>query len=250
MLQTFGLTRRFGSFTAVDGLDIAIAPGTILGFVGPNGAGKTSTIRMLTGESRPTAGSVTYEGQPIDADPIGYRRRIGIVSAEPFAYDYLTGREFLHFVADIRNLPPAEAEAVIDENIDRFELADRIDSLVGTWSTGMRRKLAIIAALMHRPTLLFLDEPTNGLDPVAVVRFRDLLLALRSAGTAIFLTTHILEVVERIADTIMVVRSGRIVAQGRLADLRTRFGRPDDAAVCDLETILMATESQSTRNDP
>ncbi|HAE38540.1 MAG TPA: hypothetical protein DCG57_07865 [Candidatus Riflebacteria bacterium] len=226
MLIVQKLTKRFGTFTAVDQISFTIEPGMVYGFLGPNGAGKTTTIRMLTLESRPTSGIATFRGTPLFDNPIEYKRLFGTVSAEPFLYDHLTGREFLEFVADLRSLS-ASARASISDLLDRFEIREAADRLVAGYSSGMRRKISLIAGLLHDPPLLFLDEPTNSLDAVCVRRLKDLLLERKRAGVTIFLTTHILEVVEKLADRVGIIARGRLVAEGPLEKVISGAGSGD-----------------------
>lgn len=219
MLIAECLGKRFGTLVAVDDISLTIPPGTIYGFVGPNGAGKTTTIRMLTLGSRPSSGVIRFRDREVTADPLWYKRHFGYAPAEPFLHDLMTGREFLNFVADLREMP-LDGRGAIDRLLETFEITADADRLIAGYSTGMKRKIGLMTALLHEPDLLFLDEPTNGLDAVSVHRLKDLLHERRSRGATIFLTTHILEVVEKLADRIGIIHRGRSVAEGTLEDLR------------------------------
>jgi ABC-2 type transport system ATP-binding protein len=220
MLTVNHLTKKFGDVPAVNGISFRLEAGSIYGFLGPNGAGKTTTIKILTLASKPTSGEILFRDTSILADPIPFKRSFGYVSATPFLYDHLTGREFLNFVADMRGLPLTERTA-IDHYLDLFELTADSGRLISGYSSGMRKKVSIIAALMHRPDLLFLDEPTTNLDAISVKHLRDLLLARKREGAAIFLTTHILEIAEKLSDRILIIGKGRIVAEGSVEEIRS-----------------------------
>jgi ABC-2 type transport system ATP-binding protein len=219
-VQTSGLTRDFGSFRAVDGIDLVVPAGSFYGFLGPNGAGKSTTIKCLTGLLRPTAGSITILGTNPLADPVSVKRRIGVVPEDLALFDRLTAQETLTFVAQIHGIDAATAKHRSSDLLDLMDLKSAGSTLVTDFSHGMRKKLSLAAALLPAPKLLFLDEPFEGIDAVASRQIKDLLLSFVSRGGTIFLTSHILEIVERLSTHIGVIANGRIVAQGRIEEVR------------------------------
>ncbi len=223
-VETRGLTRDFGDVRAVDGVDLAVPAGSFYGFLGPNGAGKSTTIKCLTGLLQPTAGTVRILGIDPAADPVAVKRRIGVVPEDLALFDRLTAPETLAFIATVHGIDHGTAARRTAELLELMELADRPNTLVTDFSHGMRKKLALAAALLPAPRLLFLDEPFEGIDAVASRQIRELLLAFVSRGGTIFLTSHILEIVERLSSHIGVIVRGRLVAQGALAELRDAGG--------------------------
>src|SRR5687768_12420773 len=219
-VETRGLTRDFGSFRAVDGIDLAVPSGSFYGFLGPNGAGKSTTIKCLTGLLKPGGGSMRILGIDPLADPVAVKRRIGVVPEDLALFDRLTGEETLMFVAQIHGIDGATARARSSDLLDLMDLKTTGTTLVTDFSHGMRKKLSLAAALLPAPKLLFLDEPFEGIDAVASRQIKDLLLSFVSRGGTIFLTSHILEIVERLSTHIGVIAKGRMVAQGRIEDLR------------------------------
>lgn len=216
-----GLTRRFGDEVAVDGLDLEIPRGTVYGFLGPNGAGKTTTIGMLTTLLRPTAGSARVAGHPVDrrADVTPH---VGYLPETPPVYDELTGREQLEYVAGLRDVPEPEAADRIGALLGRFDLAEAADKRIGAYSKGMQQKTALVQAVLHDPDVLFLDEPTSGLDPRAARTVRDVVAEVAAGDATVFLSTHVLPVVEELADVIGVMVEGELVAEGSPAELTRR----------------------------
>lgn len=210
MIELDGVTRNFGQKTAVDGLSLSIPPGELFAFLGPNGAGKTTTIKMLTGLLRPTSGTVRICGHNIADDARRVARLLGYVPDEPVPYGKLSGREFLEFVAQIREMPAAEIAALIERETHSLQLGDFLDSLIETYSHGMRQRLCLASALLHDPSVLVIDEPTVGLDPRSVRMVKDLLRDRAAAGTTVFISTHILPIAEEIADRIGIVDRGRL----------------------------------------
>jgi len=217
VVETSGLTKRFGDFTALDALDLTLAQGEVLGFLGPNGAGKTTTIRLLLGLIRPSAGSAKVFGLDAWAEPVPIHRRLGFVSADPPLWPQLTARETLELLA---NLHGSVDEAYRDELVERFDLDLDLDKKVRAFSTGNRQKVALIAAFMTRPDLLVLDEPTTGLDPLRKVVFRECLVEAKARGQTIFLSSHLLGEVEESADRVGLLRRGKLVETGTLAQMR------------------------------
>ena len=214
-VRTEGLTKRYDDTLALDGLDLVVEPGEVYGYLGPNGAGKTTTIRLLLGLLRPTAGRAELFGVDAWHDPVTAHRRLGYVSAEPSLWPGLTGAETLEFLARVRG---GDDAAYRDELIERFELDP--DKKVRALSHGNRQKVQLIAALASRAELLILDEPTGGLDPLMEMVFRKTVHEAKARGQTVFLSSHILSEVEAVCDRVGILRHGRLVDQGRLADLR------------------------------
>ncbi len=221
-IQTDGLTRRFGAQLAVDGVDLRVPRGSFYGFLGENGAGKSTTISMLTGVLAATSGSMAVLGLRPGPGAAGdeLKRRIGVVPDGLLLFDRLTGREHLVFVARLYGLPRAEAGRRAGELLEAMELAQDARKLIADYSFGMRKKLALAAALIHGPELLFLDEPFEGIDAVAKASLTALLADLvRRRRLTVFLTSHVLEVVERLCDQVGIIHRGRLIAQGALAEV-------------------------------
>jgi len=219
-IATRGLTRRFGDFTAVAGIDLVVPPGGFYGFLGPNGAGKSTTIRCLTGLLRPTAGEVRILGLDLAAEPLEIKRRVGVVPEDLALFDRLTGVETLGFVGQIHGLDRPTIRRRASELLELMDLLSAGDALVADYSHGMRKKLALAVALLPGPRLLFLDEPFEGIDAVASREIKDLLREFARKGGTVFLTSHILEIVERLCDRVGVIVRGKLVAQGSLDELR------------------------------
>lgn len=223
-VQTTGLTRTFGNFRAVDGIDLAVPSGSFYGFLGPNGAGKSTTIKCLTGLLRPTSGSMVILGIDPLADAVSVKRRIGVVPEDLALFDRLTAEETLTFVAQVHGIDSATAKQRSADLLDVMDLKSAGTTLVTDFSHGMRKKLSLAAALLPAPKLLFLDEPFEGIDAVASRQIKDLLLSFVGRGGTIFLTSHILEIVERLSTHIGVIAHGKMVAQGRIDELRSGAG--------------------------
>jgi ABC-2 type transport system ATP-binding protein len=223
-VETHGLTRDFGSFRAVDGIDVAVPAGSFYGFLGPNGAGKSTTITCLTGLLRPTSGAMKILGMDPSADSVAVKQRIGVVPEDLALFDRLTGEETLMFVAQVHGLDAKTAKSRSGDLLELMDLKGAGTTLVTDYSHGMRKKLSLAAALLPAPRLLFLDEPFEGIDAVASRQIKDLLLSFVSRGGTIFLTSHILEIVERLSTHIGVIAKGRLIAQGSIADLRAGGG--------------------------
>ena len=216
-IETEALTRRFGAQLAVDGIDLRVPRGSFYGFLGENGAGKSTTISMLTGVLAPTSGAMRVLGRAPDRES---KRRIGVVPDGLLLFDRLTGREHLIFVARLYGLSRAEAGGRADELLAAMELAGEARKLIADYSFGMRKKLALAAALIHGPALLFLDEPFEGVDAVAKAALTSLLADLvRRRALTVFITSHVLEVVERLCDRVGVIHRGRLIAQGTLSEV-------------------------------
>jgi ABC-2 type transport system ATP-binding protein len=220
-IETHGLTRDFGGFRAVDGIDLLVPAGSFYGFLGPNGAGKSTTIKCLTGLLRPSAGSMRILGTDPLAEPVAVKRRIGVVPEDLALFDRLTAAETLDFVAQVHGIDAATARTRAADLLGLMDLKDAGNTLVVDFSHGMRKKLSLAAALLPAPRLLFLDEPFEGIDAVASRQIKDLLHGFVARGGTIFLTSHILEIVEKLSTHIGVIARGRIVAQGPIDDLRS-----------------------------
>ncbi|NOT33336.1 MAG: ABC transporter ATP-binding protein [Candidatus Eisenbacteria bacterium] len=215
-----GLVRRFGKFTAVDGVSLEVRAGEIVGFLGPNGAGKTTSLRMAAGLLAPDAGEVEIAGHSLERSPLEARARIGFVPDRAYLYERLTGYEFLEFVAALYQVPADLATRRGAAILERFEMREAAHDPTETYSHGMRQKLAVTAALLHEPMLLLLDEPLNGLDPLAARSLKDLLREHAARGGGILVSTHLLDVVERLCDRVVILHHGRVVAAATLDELR------------------------------
>lgn len=233
-VETHGLTRDFGSLRAVDGIDLAVPAGSFYGFLGPNGAGKSTTIKCLTGLLRPSSGTMRILGTDPLADPVAVKRRIGVVPEDLALFDRLTAEETLDFVAQVHGLDSATTKHRSSGLLELMDLNEAATTLVTDFSHGMRKKLSLAAALLPAPRLLFLDEPFEGIDAVASRQIKDLLLSFVGRGGTIFLTSHILEIVERLCTHIGVIARGRMVAQGAIAELRDGTGKSLEGLFIDL----------------
>lgn len=227
------LTCRYGDHLAVKDLNLTVPPGEIYGFLGPNGAGKSSAIKMLVGLLRPASGTAAIDGHDIATDAVAAKTAFGYVPDRAILYERLTGREFLHFVSQLRGIPLLEASSRIHDLFELLDLTDDADILCRTYSFGMKRKLAIAAALVHRPAVLILDEPMNGLDPRSARRLKDLLGRLADEGTAILLSTHDLGVAESLCHRIGILHQGQLIVEGTADEIR-RTG-----AASDLEEVFL-----------
>src|SRR5260370_32602919 len=223
------LRKIYGSTAAVDGLSLSVARGSFFVFVGPNGAGKSTTIRMLTGLIPPTSGSIALLGMPMPDQEIEIKKRIGLVPDESLLFDRLTGAEFLEFVGRMYGLSRPVAQQRAGELLGLFQLADQRRKLIAEYSKGMRKRVAMAASLIHRPELFLMDEPFEGVDAVGARLMKDILLDQVRQGATIFLTSHVLEVVERLSDRAPLIHQGRIVREGAMPGSRPGTGPPDDA---------------------
>ena len=205
-IELSGMQKRYGAVEAVRGVDFRVEPGELVGLIGPNGAGKTTTLKVLTGQLLPTAGSVRLAGVDVIADPSEARKKLGYVPEEPALYDYLSAREFLEFVVSVRG------EGDIEEALEISGLGCDAERLIREYSQGMRRKTALAAALVSRPPVLVLDEALNGLDPPSAARVKQALRDRCDEGAAVLLSTHVLETVEKVADRVVMLVGGRVVA--------------------------------------
>jgi ABC-2 type transport system ATP-binding protein len=237
-----GLTKVFRGRPAVDGITFRVARGRFFGFLGPNGAGKSTTIKMLTGMLRPTAGEVEIEGRRVADDLIGVKSVIGVLPEELPLYERLSGEEYLHFAGRMYGLPREEARRRSGELLEFLSLTEDRGKLIVDYSQGMRKKVALAAALIHSPRVLFLDEPLNGIDPVSGRVVTDLLRRLAQKGVTLFFTSHVLDVVERLCDEVAIIDRGRIVAQGTLDEIRVQREVGQDATLEDVFLKLIAAD--------
>ena len=220
MIRLTALTKRYGKFTAVDGISLEVQRGELFGLLGPNGAGKTTTMRMIAGILQPTSGSVLVSGVDMLARPLEAKAHIGFIPDRPFVYDKLTGGEFLRFAAALYGQDGAGVERRIDELLDIFDLTAWKHELTEAYSHGMRQKLIICGALVHRPELIIVDEPMVGLDPKSARLLKDLFRQFVDRGGTVLMSTHTLEVAEVMCDRIAIVFKGKIAANGTMAELR------------------------------
>src|ERR1700723_3351156 len=217
---TQALTRRFGELIAVDGIDLRVAPGQFFGFLGPNGAGKSTTIKMLTGLLAPSSGRIEILGLDLNAHPVEVKRQIGVVPEGMALFGRLPGAEFLSFAGRMYGLDRLTAAQRAAELLDFMQLADQPKKLITDYSHGTKKKLALAAAVIHGPKVLFLDEPFEGVDAIAAGTLNTMLAKMTARGATIFLTSHVLEIVERLCTHIAIIHHGRLVAQGSLEELR------------------------------
>jgi ABC-2 type transport system ATP-binding protein len=219
-IELKNLTKKYGSLIAVNNLNLEVENGEIFGFLGPNGAGKTTTIKLLTGLLKPTSGTAKILGFDIQANPIEAKSNIGLIPDEPNIYEKLTGREFLRLMGNIFKIENTVIEKKIVELLKIFDLQDRADELIQVYSHGMKQKIAIAGALIHSPKIIIFDEPTIGLDPKSARTIKDILKYRAESGDCIFMSTHILEIAERMCDRIGIINNGNLIAIGNMDELR------------------------------
>lgn len=214
MIKLENVTKKFGSFTAVDNLSLAVAPGEFFGFLGPNGAGKTTTIKMITGLFTPSSGTISIYGHDTVQDPIEAKKVTAYVPDQPFLYDKLTGREFLYFIAGLYDIRRNGIDSAIDRLIEHFEIEEWIDRRTEEYSQGMRQRTTIASAILHDPKVIIIDEPMIGLDPKSAKIVRDTLKTLAAKGVTIFMSTHSLNVAEELCDRIGIINHGKLAFLG------------------------------------
>ena len=219
-VETSNLVRQFGDFVAVDNLNLTLRRGSFFGFLGPNGAGKSTTIKMLTGLLAPTSGNIRVLGRDIAEEPLEVKRRIGVVPEDLNLFERLTGAEMLAFTGRMYGLGKREIAERSPELLDLMQLRDEPKKLIVEYSHGMKKKLSLACALIHRPEILFLDEPFEGVDAIASRTLKDLLSRLTARGLTVFLTSHVLEIVERLCSDIAIISQGKLLAAGSLDELR------------------------------
>ncbi len=234
MIQTSNLTRKFGDLFAVNELNLEVKAGELFGFLGPNGAGKTTTIRLLIGLLQPTAGTAVVAGNDVQREPLAVKQAVGYLAEVPYLYGKLTGREFLRFVGGLYGLTDEESDARAERLLALFELVEKGDQLIESYSHGMRQKIALSGALLHEPRVLLLDEPLSGLDPYSARRTKEVLRELCRRGVTVFLSTHILEIAERMCDRVGILDRGHLIAVGTMDELRVQARSSDSATLEDL----------------
>ena len=238
------LEKRFGGLRAVRNLSLHVNPGEIVSLLGPNGAGKTTTIRMLIGILRPSAGTACVAGYDCFSQRPEVMQHTGYLPDEPVFYDYLTGHEILNFVREMHGLDPVPARKRLQDLVERLDLSDALYDYTVNYSKGMRKKFALVCALLHEPDVLILDEPTNGLDPFATRAVHDILNERVSAGASVLFSTHLLDQAERLSDRVAIVYKGELAAVGQIDELRRRL-RTDGS----LEQVFFAAVGDSP-NEP
>ena len=241
-IVTEKLTRRFGGLTAVDGVDMHVAAGQFFGFLGPNGAGKSTTIKMLTGLLAPSAGRMQLLGLDFSSHAVEVKRQIGVVPEGMGLFERLNGAEYLKFVGQMYGLDRNTTRRRAEELLEFMQLADRPKTLIADYSHGMQKKLALAAAVIHGPRILFLDEPFEGVDALAAGALKALLGRMTERGVTIFLTSHVMEIVERLCSHVAIIHKGRLVAQGSMEELRR--GVPGEAGTQTLEAIFLSIVGQ------
>jgi ABC-2 type transport system ATP-binding protein len=234
MIQADNLWRQYGSHVALHGLNLKVGPGEILGFLGPNGAGKSTTVKILTGMFKPVRGRAIVAGFDVERDPLEVKKRIGYVPESAALYESLSAREYLDLIGSLYHLPPESTRGRIEELLGRLGLSQAIDQRLGEFSKGMKQKVLIIAALLHRPEVLFLDEPLTGLDASAALVIKELIRGLAAQGRTIFFCSHVLEVVERVCTRIVIINQGKLIADG------TAQAIAESAGVTTLEAAFVA----------
>ena len=233
LIETRNLFKRYGDKVAVKDVSFNVQAGEIFGFLGPNGAGKTTTIKMIVGLLQPSSGSVKVDGFNVQSQPLQAKAASGYVPDTPNLYAKLTGRELLRFVGDLYNLDRKQVAHRIDELLRTFELAAVAEDTIDSYSHGMQQKISLAAALVHDPRVLVLDEPTVGLDPRSARLIKDILRQMADRGSAIFLSTHILEIAERMCDRIGIINKGELVAIGTMDELRN-LGKSGETSLEDI----------------
>ncbi len=233
LVSVVGLGKTFSGAVALDGLDFELHAGEVVGLLGPNGAGKTTTLKLLLGLLRPSQGHARILGLDCTHDSQRVKERIGFTADEPQFYDFLTGRETLDFVISVRGLDPVAAWAALAETVEVLDFVSQLAELTASYSHGMKKKLSLLCALLHRPRVLLLDEPTNGLDPTTALRVRELLRREADAGAAVLLSTHMLDMADRMCDRILVLDRGRKIAAGTSDEVRAQAGVAADATLED-----------------
>lgn len=238
MIEVFGLTKCYGTFTAVHDLSFTVQPGEVMGLVGPNGAGKTTTLRCATGIIPATAGELKVAGISLAADPVGAKRRLAFFPDEPRLFDHLTVRQHLAFAAKIYQVPAHEplAAALLEE----LEIADKADQLPGELSRGMKQKLVIACGLIHSPQVMYFDEPLTGLDPLGIRRMKNTIRRLAREGAAIILSSHLLSLLEEVCSHVLIMKQGRLVTLGTLPEVVTQFSNGETGVSLE-EVFIRAT---------
>jgi ABC-2 type transport system ATP-binding protein len=230
-----GVTKRYNEIVAVNNMNLSINMGEIFALLGPNGSGKSTTLKMLVGLVQPTAGAINVLGTDVQKDPVTVKQHVGYVPESPNIYEFLTGIEYLDFIADIYSVPPAEKQQRIIEYLKALQLEGREGDMINSYSDGMKKKISLISAFLHKPKLLILDEPLNALDPRSARIVKDLLHELKTQGVTAILSTHVLEIAEALCDRIAIMYQGSILALGTMEELRGRASMPNSG----LEDIFL-----------
>lgn len=236
MLTIDHLTKTYGEKKAVDDLSLHIAPGEIYGFIGHNGAGKTTTLKACAGILLPDAGEIRIDGVPLAADPLACKRKIAYIPDNPDLYGFMTGSQFLAFVADVFGVPAARRDELTARNAALFEMTNDLGRPISGYSHGMKQKLAVIAAWLHEPKLILMDEPFVGLDPTAAHLLKEMMREICNAGGAIFFSTHVLEVAEKLCDRVAIIKQGRLIRSGTMEEVK------GDAS---LEDVFLELEAEA-----
>lgn len=236
MLDIQHLTKTYGEKKAVDDLSLHIAPGEIYGFIGHNGAGKTTTLKSVVGIQQFDAGEITIDGIKLKANPLECKRRIAYIPDNPDLYDFMTGTRYLNFIADIFGIPMVERQSRIDKYAALFELSNDLDQPIAAYSHGMKQKLAVISAWLHAPKLIIMDEPFVGLDPKASHLLKDMMREVCDEGGAIFFSTHVLEVAEKLCDKVAIIKNGKLIRSGTMEEVKG-----DDS----LEAVFLELEEEA-----
>ncbi len=242
------LVKTFGGFHAVDGLSVVVPQGRFFGFLGPNGAGKTTTIKMLMGLAQPDSGSIRVLGMEMPQRSLDIRKAIGVVPDDSLLFDYLTGAEYLEFVARLYSVSRPLARERARELLELFQLNESQRKLIGEYSKGMRKRVAMAAALIHRPRLFLMDEPFEGVDAVGARLMKDILLEQVHHGATVFLTSHVLEVVERLCDEVAIINRGKVIVQGSMSELRKQTSE-GTATLEDIFVNLVGAERYTEKLD-
>jgi ABC-2 type transport system ATP-binding protein len=230
-----GVTKRYNEIVAVNNISLTLYTGEIFALLGPNGSGKSTTLKMLMGLVQPTAGEISVLGLDVQKDPVAVKRQVGYVPESPNIYEFLTGIEYLDFIADIYGVPTAEKQQRITEYLKALQLEGREGDMINSYSDGMKKKISLISAFLHKPKLLILDEPINALDPRSARIVKDLLHELKRQGVTTILSTHVLEIAEALCDRIAIMYQGNILALGSMNELRSRASLPNSG----LEDIFL-----------
>lgn len=247
-IEIHGLHKVYNGLHAVDGLSVTVPQGCFFGFLGPNGAGKTTTIKVLMGLAQPDSGTVEILGMRMPAESLSIRKQLGLVPDDSLLFDYLTGAEYLEFIARLYGLSRALAKERARELLELLQLGENPRKLIGEYSKGMRKRVAMAAALIHGPRLFLMDEPFEGVDAIGARLMKDILLEQVHRGATIFLTSHVLEVVERLCDRVAIINRGRVIAQGTVPELREQAAS-EATTLEDIFVSLLGAERYSEKLD-
>jgi len=245
MLELRGVSKRFSGIPAVDDVSFCARAGEVTGYLGPNGSGKSTTMKMITGLIEMSAGEILFEGKPIQDDLMAYKRHLGYVPEEPYLYTHLSGAEYLTMVAQLRNLPARESMERIDGMLQLFSLRDDRHASISGYSKGMRQKILLIAALMHNPQLILLDEPFSGLDVASSLVLRSLIQELAARGKVVLFSSHELDTVERICSRVVILHHGKLVADDSIERLRSLMELPTLEKIFSQLAVEQDTESMA-----